>query len=80
MGKMGCIYYIQCGPLVINCLIPSNYCHLSRFSLLLTENGSPAFESFLNLLGERVRLKDFPNYRGGLDNKSESAGGRVCWC
>ena len=56
--------------------MPSDYCHLSRFCVLLTENGSPEFESFLNLLGERVRLKDFPNYRGGLDNKSESVG--VC--
>lgn len=46
---------------------------MRRICISLTENGSPAFESFLNLLGERVRLMDFPNYRGGLDNKSESA-------
>ena len=46
----------------------------------LAENGSPKFESFLNLLGERVRLKDFPNYRGGLDNRSELGCGCVRAC
>ena len=36
----------------------------------LVEHGSRNFEEFLDLLGERVVLKDFPNYRGGLDNRS----------
>lgn len=28
---------------------------------------SPAMDEFLDLLGERVQLKDFKGYRGGLD-------------
>ena len=36
-----------------------------------SESGSPAFDEFLNLIGERVRLKGFENYRAQLDNKSK---------
>lgn len=35
------------------------------------ETAGPAFSEFLELLGQRVRLKDFDKYRGGLDKKSE---------
>lgn len=35
------------------------------------ENGSPAFDEFLELLGEKVRMKGFTKYRAQLDNKSE---------
>lgn len=37
------------------------------------EYGSPAFEEFLDLLGQRVRLKGFTKYRAQLDNKSMCA-------
>ena len=30
---------------------------------------SPAFERFLDLIGEKVALKGFNDYRGGLDVK-----------
>ena len=33
--------------------------------------GSPAFEEFLETIGEKVALKGFDSFRGGLDNKSE---------
>jgi len=33
--------------------------------------GSPAYDEFLGLLGEKVRLMDWKKYRGGLDNKCE---------
>lgn len=34
------------------------------------ESAGPALEEFLNLLGERVRLKGFTKYRAQLDIKS----------
>lgn len=33
------------------------------------EHGSAEFEEFLELLGERIDMKDWPNYRGDLSNK-----------
>ena len=38
------------------------------------EHGSPAFDDFLTVLGDRVRLKGFSRYRGGLDNKTDTSG------
>lgn len=35
------------------------------------ESAGPALEEFLDLLGQRVRLKGFTKYRAQLDNKSE---------
>jgi hypothetical protein len=37
-------------------------------------DSTPAFDEFLQLLGERVCLKGFHNYRGGLDNMSDTTG------
>nr|XP_053630387.1 signal-induced proliferation-associated 1-like protein 1 [Cherax quadricarinatus] len=38
------------------------------------ETAGPAFSEFLEVLGQRVRLKDFDKYRGGLDKKTDSTG------
>ncbi|XP_055957265.1 signal-induced proliferation-associated 1-like protein 1 isoform X1 [Patella vulgata] len=38
------------------------------------ENGSPAFDEFMNLIGQKIRLKGFDKYRGGLDCKTDSTG------
>lgn len=38
------------------------------------ENAGPAFNEFLEMLGQRVRLKGFDKYRAGLDVKSDSTG------
>uniref|UniRef100_A0A8C4IIC3 Signal induced proliferation associated 1 like 2 n=1 Tax=Dicentrarchus labrax TaxID=13489 RepID=A0A8C4IIC3_DICLA len=38
------------------------------------ESGGPALEEFLDLLGQRVRLKGFTKYRAQLDNKTDSTG------
>lgn len=38
------------------------------------EFGSPGFEEFLDLLGEKVQLKGFDKFRGGLDVKTNSTG------
>ncbi|CAL8258224.1 unnamed protein product [Lota lota] len=38
------------------------------------EGASPALDEFLDLLGQRVRLKGFSKYRAQLDNKTDSTG------
>ncbi|CAN0406145.1 unnamed protein product [Lampetra planeri] len=38
------------------------------------ETAEAAFDEFLDLLGERVRLKGFTKYRAQLDNKTDSTG------
>ncbi|KAI1896955.1 hypothetical protein AGOR_G00100210 [Albula goreensis] len=38
------------------------------------ESAGPVFEEFLDLLGQRVRLKGFTKYRAQLDNKTDSTG------
>ncbi|XP_064862448.1 signal-induced proliferation-associated 1-like protein 2 isoform X4 [Oncorhynchus nerka] len=38
------------------------------------ESASPSLEEFLDLLGQRVRLKGFTKYRAQLDNKTDSTG------
>ena len=35
-----------------------------------SERGSPAFDEFLRLLGDRIKLEGWARYRGGLDVKS----------
>ncbi|XP_013794291.1 signal-induced proliferation-associated 1-like protein 2 [Limulus polyphemus] len=38
------------------------------------ELSGPAFEEFLEMIGQRVRLKGFEKYRAGLDNKTDTTG------
>uniref|UniRef100_T1J194 Rap-GAP domain-containing protein n=1 Tax=Strigamia maritima TaxID=126957 RepID=T1J194_STRMM len=38
------------------------------------ENGSVEFDKFINLLGDRVKLKGWDKYRGGLDVKGDMTG------
>ncbi|XP_065207737.1 signal-induced proliferation-associated 1-like protein 2 [Planococcus citri] len=38
------------------------------------EDGGPAFNEFLETIGQKVRLKGFDKYKAGLDNKSDSTG------
>lgn len=40
---------------------------------LPAEIGSDAFQKFLNLLGDKITLKGWTGYRGGLDTKSKLA-------
>ena len=37
-------------------------------------DAGPAFQEFLEVLGQRVRLKDFEKYRGGLDGTADASG------
>lgn len=50
------------------------YCRAGQSSeedMYNNESSGPAFEEFLDLLGERVRLKGWEKYRAQLDNKSK---------
>ncbi|KAJ8288874.1 hypothetical protein COCON_G00015330, partial [Conger conger] len=53
------------------------YCQASQSSeeeMYNNEAAGPALEEFLQLLGERVRLKGFAKYRAQLDTKTDSTG------
>ncbi|KAM9728762.1 signal-induced proliferation-associated protein 1 isoform 1-T3 [Menidia menidia] len=53
------------------------YCRAGQSSeedMYNNESSGPAFEEFLDLLGERVRLKGWEKYRAQLDNKTDSTG------
>ncbi|XP_062262136.1 signal-induced proliferation-associated protein 1 isoform X2 [Platichthys flesus] len=53
------------------------YCRAGQSSeedMYNNESSGPAFEEFLDLLGERVRLKSWEKYRAQLDIKSDSTG------
>ena len=39
---------------------------------LISERGSREFERFLTILGNKIRLKGWDKYRGGLDVKGET--------
>ncbi|KAK7597669.1 hypothetical protein V9T40_009894 [Parthenolecanium corni] len=42
---------------------------LTDDEMLSNENGSEEFNEFINLLGDKIRLKGWDKYRGGLDTK-----------
>ena len=44
------------------------------------EEGGPAFNEFLDLLGQRVRLKGFNKYKAGLCNKSKYLNCLTVYC
>jgi len=40
---------------------------------LITEKGSPGFEEFINILGDKIELKGWQGFRAGLDTNSENS-------
>ncbi|XP_063235173.1 GTPase-activating Rap/Ran-GAP domain-like protein 3 isoform X2 [Bacillus rossius redtenbacheri] len=42
--------------------------------MLSNESGSPEFDRFVHLLGDKIRLKGWDKYRGGLDVKGDMTG------
>lgn len=38
---------------------------------LISENGNDEFNAFISLLGDKIRLKGWDKYRGGLDTKGK---------
>ena len=51
-------------------IFPPPFPYLSPL-LTISEQGSQAFEQFLTLLGNKVKMRGFAKYRAQLDNKSE---------
>ena len=50
------------------------YCRASQQTeeeMYNNEEGGPAFNEFLDLIGQRIRLKGFNKYKAGLCNKSK---------
>ena len=50
-------------------LIPHNHTYWWVSHVFISENGSDSFQAFIKLLGDRVRLKEWEKFRGGLDTK-----------
>lgn len=53
------------------------YCRAGQSSeedMYNNEDAGPAFNEFLDVIGKKVRLKDFDHYKAGLDNKTDSTG------
>ncbi len=49
-------------------------CKYSNIGGNISEHGSEAFDEFLDFLGQRVRLKGFEQYKGGLDTRGDTTG------
>ncbi|UYV79840.1 hypothetical protein LAZ67_18000885, partial [Cordylochernes scorpioides] len=50
--------------------------------ILDNKDGSPLFDEFLSVLGDRVRLRGFDKYKGGLDTVHDLTGTEsvyTCW-
>uniref|UniRef100_A0A673UL85 GTPase-activating Rap/Ran-GAP domain-like protein 3 n=1 Tax=Suricata suricatta TaxID=37032 RepID=A0A673UL85_SURSU len=47
---------------------------LTDDEMFSNEIGSDAFQKFLNLLGDKITLKGWTGYRGGLDTKNDTTG------
>ncbi|XP_053959716.1 rap1 GTPase-activating protein 1 isoform X2 [Anastrepha ludens] len=50
------------------------YGQTTEEELFSNNNSSPAFEEFLDVLGQRIKLKDHRGYRGGLDIQNGHTG------
>ena len=61
-GKSPTVLQSTCGPWL---------CLVTPCLPLIAVNVSEDFERFLELLGERIELKGWQKYRGGLDVKSK---------
>lgn len=47
---------------------------MTHIYLYFSESASVHFDNFLTLLGEKIRLKGWDKYRGGLDVKGKRYG------
>lgn len=69
--------YLLCPQLNYQQKVGIMYCRAGQSTeeeMYNNESAGPAFEEFLQLLGERVRLKGFEKYRAQLDTKTDSTG------
>ncbi|RCN34689.1 Rap/ran-GAP [Ancylostoma caninum] len=44
------------------------------------EHSSAAFDEFLDFIGQRVRLKGWDQYKGGLDTRGDTTGTHSIYC
>lgn len=49
----------------------------SEEEILDNNDNSPLFEEFLQILGEKIRLKGFDKYKGGLDTVHDLTGTKI---
>lgn len=90
-----CLYWLRCVacPPQLNYQqkVGIMYCKAGQSTeeeMYNNESAGPAFEEFLQLLGERIRLKGFEKYRAQLDTKSKKYLDPptrlifllLCWC
>ncbi|XP_035380186.1 signal-induced proliferation-associated 1-like protein 1 isoform X1 [Electrophorus electricus] len=68
LDEQGLSFQLKVG--VMYCLAGQS----SEEEMYNNEAAGPAFDEFLQLLGERVRLKGFSKYRAQLDTKTDSTG------
>lgn len=52
----------------------------SEEQILDNNENSILFDEFLTLLGDRVRLRGFDKYKGGLDTVHDLTGEQIVWC
>ena len=71
-------FYVQAGVMYCNPIVYVQvgvmYCRASQQTeeeMYNNEEGGPAFNEFLDLIGQRIRLKGFNKYKAGLCNKSK---------
>lgn len=64
---------MNCASCLVAETMVVNYSNLLRTRTLnfssSTEEGSENFDEFLSVIGEKIRLKGWERYRGGLDVK-----------
>ena len=59
----------------IQIVLSQDYIHqTAKVYLSLRSPGSEGFEQFLRLLGDKVELRDWPKFRGGLDTRADMTG------
>jgi hypothetical protein len=51
-------------------IVYSKHGQLTDDEMFSNENGSPEFEKFINLIGDKIKLKGWKKYKGGLDTTS----------
>lgn len=70
-GNMIMYYFKQNYCILIGCEGKINLLEINFVHHLFLEEAGPAFNEFLDIIGERVTLKGFEGYRAQLDNRSK---------
>ncbi|OPJ86303.1 rap1 GTPase-activating protein 1 isoform B [Patagioenas fasciata monilis] len=71
---------LVCEDINVDRFYPVLYPKTSEEELFGTTEESPAFAEFLDVLGQRVQLRDFKGFRGGLDVTHGQTGSESVYC